>query len=42
MNKESGPGLVRGESVLLISRRNRARAAGITVQSPEYKRKADV
>lgn len=33
-NKGLGPGLVRGESMLLISKRNRARATGIMVKSP--------
>lgn len=35
VNKKGlGPGLVRGESMLLISKRNRARATGITVKRP--------
>lgn len=33
-NKGLGPGLVRGESMLLISKRNRARAPRIMVKSP--------
>lgn len=33
-NKGLGPGLIRGESMLLTSERNRARVTGITVKSP--------